>query len=39
MEFVAGLLSSLATIFTGAGVISYSPHTWVYETECPKDLL
>jgi hypothetical protein len=39
MEFVAGLLSSLATIFTGAGVISYSPHSSLVEPECPKDLL
>ena len=32
-------LAALASIFTGAGKLSYTPNSFVGETKCPKNLL
>ena len=39
MGFIAKVLSNTAKAFTGAGVISFSPHTLTDEPVCPDELL
>lgn len=36
---MAKVLAMLASVFTGAGLVSYTPNSSWGETKCPKSLL
>ena len=39
MGVVAKVLSGAAKVFTGASVVSFSPHSLMDEPECPEELM
>ena len=39
MGMVANILKGAAKVFTGSGVISYSPHSLTDEPVCPEELI